>query len=150
MREIEAGIGFVMVIESLIVTTGVAAFLAYQNWSLGLSSAVPQQPSAKAHWLASQCLQTIKDEVSGSKVVRLESSRLQFENAASLVTFDSREGKLYVSRDGGSEKVMHDLGPSGTVEFKQLSPTAIFAKIRATAEQEAQHEVGVRLEVRPS
>ena len=136
-----------MVIESVIVTTGVALFLAYQNWSLGLSSTVPKQPTAKAHWLASQCLQTLKNEITGSKVVELNLSRLRFESASGSVVFDSREGKLYVSRAGGAQQVMHDLGPGGAVEFKQLSPKAIFAKILATAEQDAQHEVGVRLEV---
>ena len=135
-----------MVIESVVVTMGVAAFLAYQNWSLGLTSTVPKQPEAKAHWLAAQCLESLKKEVTGATLRLIATDSLQLETPQGSVSLSSRQGKLWVARNGGGEQAFHELGPDGLVEFKQLSEKAIFAKIVAV-DGPARHEVGLRLEV---
>jgi hypothetical protein len=137
--------------SAILLTLLFTAFMAYQNYSLGLTATVPKDPSHRVHWQAAQCLETLKSKLSGATIVEMAESRVVFHGQDSnKSTLWSEGGQVLLEVDGQPKSVIHSLGDSGLVTFKQLSPTAIFAKIVADTGTGASHEVGVRLEVKPA
>jgi len=136
--------------ESLtLITIGVILFFAWQNRQLGLTATVPKDPGARAHWQASQCLETFKKYLSGATIKHLEAGRLRVvpPDSTKPVEFWCEAGKVFQKVDAGEPEEIHFLGSAGTLFFRLLSPQALFAKIVADSGSGAHHEVGVRLEV---
>jgi hypothetical protein len=125
-------------------------FFAWQNKQLGLTSTVPKEPGARAHWQAAQCLETFKTSLSGATVKSLNPDRLGVlpKDSQEPLEFWCDGGKVFKKAGEGKPEQIHFLGPSGSLVFQLLSPHALFAKIIADSGGGAHHEVGVRLEVR--
>lgn len=137
--------------SAILLTLLFTAFMAYQNYSLGLTATVPKDPATRVHWQAAQCLETLKSKLSAASIVELADSKVVFlgENSAKT-TLWSEGGQVLLEAEGQPKKVLHSLGDAGAITFRQLSPTGIFAKIVADTGSGASHEVGVRLEIKAS
>lgn len=132
-----------------LITICLVLFFAWNNKQIGLTSAVPKEPNALAHWQANQCLQTFKSRLTGATVKSLEETRIKvaLKETAELAEFWSEGGNVFQKIGEGKTEKLHSLGPAGKLSYRMLSEKALFAKILADSGTGANHEVGVRLEV---
>jgi hypothetical protein len=126
------------------------SFFVWQNKQLGLTSTVPKDPGARAHWQASQCLESFKKFLSGATIKHLDPNRVEvlLKDSEDSLEFWCEAGKVFKKAGEAQPEQIHFLGPSGSLAFRMLSPQALFAKIVADSGSGAHHEVGVRLEVK--
>ena len=131
------------------ITIATIVFFMWQNQQLGLTAVVPKDPQARANWQAAQCLETFKKQLAGAEVTEIQESRISFvpKNSQENCQFWCEAGQVFLQKGPAKAENLHELGPAGTLAFRLLSGTALFAKIVADSGQGQTHEVGVRLDV---
>lgn len=130
----------------LFVTVCVLTFLAYVRANQ-MGADGPKDPTLRVEWQSSTLLGMLKDELAACEVLDIASDRLVVRRGdGQEVALRCEDGQLLLERDGSS-KVLQKLGPAGTVQFRLLSPRALFANIVADTGNGQRREVGLRLEL---
>ncbi len=135
--------------ETLTLTTLLlVGYFFWQNARLGLTSAIPKDPTNRVHFYCSEALTSLKGLLPQANVQELTADSLLFTPKGSTVAHQltSQDGSLMLKLGPAPATALAFLGPQGRVEFEKGSTSALLITVYAQ-NPEASHQVSMRLEV---
>ena len=131
-----------------LLTISFILFFTYQNYRLGLTGAVPKDPQSKVNFFCSECLTRLKAQLPQATVHRFGANEIHFTPSGETTPRELKleSGQVLLVQGGQPPQKEAFLGAEGSLQFEQLSDTALMVTVEART-SEASHRVGLRLEV---